>query len=342
MKQMKKIEGYGQLLTDLKARIQAARTRAALAVNQELIKLYWDMGKMIVERQQKHNWGDTVIDRLSQDLRREFPDNTGFSRRNLYLMRQLYLTYKGAEKFVQQLAAQIPWWHNVVILEKVKDPKAREYYLRASVENGWSRNVLVHQIETNAYTRHALTAKTTTFSITLPAPLGEQAEEMLKDPYVFDFVMLEETAKELEVERALLTRLRDFLLELGKGFAFLGSQYRLEVGGEEFFINLLFFHRFLRCLVAIELKTSDFKPEHAGKMNFYLNALDDLVRLPHENPTIGIILCKSKNKVIAEYALKGLTKPIGVSEYQLTRQLPKELQKQLPSVTELEQQLREE
>ncbi len=257
-------------------------------------------------------------------------------------MRMLYLAYRETGEFVPQAVAQIPWGQNIVILEKVKDAQAREYYLRASIENGWSRDVLVHQIETDAYTRHALTAKTTSFTTTLPAPLGEQAEGMLKDPYVFDFVMLEETTKELEVERALLARLRDFLLEMGKGFAFLGSQYRIEVGGEEFFINLLFFHRFLRCLVAIELKTGDFKPEHAGKMNFYLNALDDLVRLPHENPTIGIILCKSKNKVVAEYALKGLTKPIGVSEYQLTRQLPKELQKQLPSVTELEQQLQEE
>jgi predicted nuclease of restriction endonuclease-like (RecB) superfamily len=200
---------------------------------------------------------------------------------------------------------------------------------------------LVHQIETNAHARHKLAAKTTTFKATLPAPLGEQADEMLKDPYVFDFITLEETAKETEVERALLVRLRDFLLELGKGFAFLGSQYRIEVGGEEFFINLLFFHRFLRCLVAVELKAGDFKPEYTGKMNFYLNALDDLVRLPHENPTIGIILCKSKNKVVAEYALKGIAKPIGVSEYQLTRQLPKELQKQLPSVTELERQLQD-
>jgi predicted nuclease of restriction endonuclease-like (RecB) superfamily len=243
---------------------------------------------------------------------------------------------------VQQLAAQIPWWHNVVIFEKVKDPKAREYYLRASIENGWSRNVLVPQIETDAYARHALATKTTTYLTTLPAPLGEQAEEMLKDPYVFDFVTLEPLAKEMEVERALLTMLRDFLLELGKGFAFLGSQYRIEVGGDEFFINLLFFHRGLRCLVAVELKTGDFKPEYAGKMHFYLNALDDLVRLPAENPSIGIILCKSKNKVVAEYALRGMTKPIGVAEYRLTQQLPQELQNQLPSVTELERQLQDE
>jgi len=339
MPQLKDVEGYAQLLNDLKARIQSALTRAALAVNRELLALYWDMGKLIVERQQQHGWGDAVIDRLSQDLRRELPDNKGFSRANLFRMRMFYLSYKDSGEFVAQLVRQIPWGHNIVIWEKVKDSKAREYYLRACIENGWSRNVLVHQIETDAYARHALAAKTTTYLTTLPAPLGEQAEEMLKDPYVFDFVTLESEAKEMDVERALLQGMRDFLLELGKGFAFLGSQYRIEVGGEEFFINLLFFHRGLRCLVALELKTGDFKPEYAGKMHFYLNALDDLVRLPDENPSIGIILCKGKNKVVAEYALRGLTKPIGVAEYRLTQQLPQELQKQLPSVTELEQQL---
>lgn len=341
MMQLRKIKGYAQLLKDLKTRIQAARTRAALAVNQELITLYWDMGKMIVERQQRHGWGDAIIDRLSQDLRRAFPDNKGFSRRNVYRMRMLYLAYKKSRTFVPQLVAQIPWGHNILILEKVKDPRARDYYLRACIHNGWSRNVLAHQIETDVYARHALTAKTTSFAKALPAPLGEQAEEMLKDPYVFDFVMLEPSAKETEVERALLMRLRDFLMELGKGFSFLGSQYRIEVGGEEFFVNLLFFHRVLRSLVAIELKVGDFKPEYAGKMHFYLNVLDSTVRLPHENPTIGIILCKSKNKVVAEYALRGMTKPIGVAEYRLTRQLPQKLKKQLPSVTELEQQLKD-
>jgi predicted nuclease of restriction endonuclease-like (RecB) superfamily len=341
MARVTKLEGYAQLLKDLKARIQAARTQAALAVNRELIALYWDMGKMIVERQQQHGWGDAVIDRLSQDLRREFPDNTGFSRSNLFYMRQFYLTYKDADQIVQQLAGQIPWWHNVVIFSRVKDPPAREYYLRASLKNGWSRNVLAHQIDTDAYARHALAKKTTSFAATLPAPLGEQAEELLKDPYVLDFIGLEETAKETQIEKALIARLRDFLLELGKGFAFLGSQYRVEVGGEEFFINLLFFHRGLRCLVAIELKADDFKPEYAGKMNFYLSVLDDFVRLPDENPAIGIILCRGKNKVVAEYALRGLTKPMGVAEYRLTRHLSKELQKQLPSVTELEQQLKD-
>lgn len=303
--------GYAQLLNDAKARIQAARTRAALAVNRELIALYWDLGRMIVERQKQHGWGDAVIERLGADLRREFPHNTGFSRANLFRMRALYLTYREGNEFVAQLVRQIPWGHNIVILEKIKDPAAREYYLRAAAENGWSRNVLVHQIETDAFARHALNRKTTTFKETLPAPLGDQAEEMLKDPYVFDFVTLDESAKELEVERALLARLRDFLLELGKGFAFLGSQYRLEVGGEEFFINLLFYHRVLRCLVAIELKAGGFKPEYAGKMNFYLNALDDFVRLPDENPSIGLILCKQKNTVVVEYALRGLKTPLG-------------------------------
>lgn len=340
MAPIKKLEEYAQLLDDLKRRIQAARTQAALAVNRELIALYWDMGRMIVERQQQHGWGDAIIDRLSRDLRRAFPDNTGFSRANLFRMRAFYLAYKDADEFVAQLARQIPWWHNVVIMEKVKDRRAREYYLRACAENGWSRNVLVHQIDTDAYARHALAKKTTTFPQTLPAPLGEQAVEMLKDPYVLDFIGLEETAKETQIEKALIARLRDFLLELGTGFAYLGSQYRIEVGGDEFFVDLLFFHRGLRCLVAIELKAGDFKPEYAGKMNFYLNALDDFVRLPDENPSIGIILCRSKNRVIAEYALRGLAKPMSVTEYRLTRQLPKELQKQLPSVRELEQQLK--
>ena len=364
MSRLKEVEDYAQLLNDLKARIQAVRT---LAVNRELIALYWDMGKMIVERQQKHGWGNAVIDSLSQDLRREFPDNKEFSRSNLFYMRQFYLTYKDTDEFVQQLVGQIPWGHNIVIWEKVKDLKAREYYLQACIENGWSRNVLVHQIETDAYARHALTAKTTTYLTTLPAPLGEQAEEMLKDPYMF-------TSFSSLLRKPL--RLRH-VGAIGKGegggAGITGATARLPAGtwkglcvpGQSIphrggrrrvfhqparsnrrlahSLGLrLFFHRGLRCLVAIELKTGDFKPEYAGKMHFYLNALDDLVRLPAENPSIGIILCKGKNKVVAEYALRGMTKPIGVAEYRLTQQLPQELQNQLPSVTELEQQLQDE
>jgi predicted nuclease of restriction endonuclease-like (RecB) superfamily len=332
-------QAYAQLLNDLKARIQTARTKATLAVNRELIALYWDIGRLIVERQQRHGWGDGVIDTLSRDLRRTFPEYTGFSRRNLYRMRMLYLAYRETGEIVPQAVAQIPWGHNLVLLEKVKEVAPREYYLRACIENGWSRNVLVHQIETDAYARQVLPAKTTTFTDTLPAPLGQQAEELLKDPYVFDFVTLEETAKEAEIERALLARLRDFLLELGKGFTFLGNQYRLEVGGEDYSVDLLFFHRGLRCLVAIDLKIGDFQPEHAGKMHFYLNVLDDQVRMPDENPSIGIILCKGKNRTVVEYALKGLTRPMGVAQYQLTRQLPSELQGQLPSAAELEESI---
>jgi predicted nuclease of restriction endonuclease-like (RecB) superfamily len=339
MADVKQLNDYAQLLEDIKARIQATRTRVALAINRELIVLYWDMGKMIVERQQQHGWGDAVIDRLSRDLRRAFPENKGFSRPNLYRMRMFYLAYQGSSEFVSQLARQIPWWHNIVILEQVKDPQSREYYLRACAEHGWSRAVLVHQIETDAYSRHALSTKTTTFRETLPAPLGEQAEEMLKDPYVFDFITLDEAAKEIEIERALLQRLRDFLLELGRGFAFLGSQYRLEVGGKEYFLDLLFYHRLLRSLVVIDLKVGEFEPEMAGKMNFYLNVLDAQVKLPEENPTIGIILCKGKNRTVAEYALRGIGSPIGVAGYQLTQQLPRELQQALPSIAELEEHL---
>ncbi|MBI3920046.1 MAG: DUF1016 domain-containing protein [Armatimonadetes bacterium] len=338
---LKNPDDYGRLLEDLKARIQASRTRAALAVNSELIGLYWDMGRMIVERQQTHGWGNAVIDRVSQDLRRAFPDSKGFSRRNLYLMREFHLSYREAGEFVQQLAAQIPWWHNVLIFSRVKDPAGRTYYLRACLQHGWSRNVLLHQIETDAYSRHALAPKTTSFQETLPAPLGEQADEMLKDPYIFDFVTLEEAARETDLERALLNRLRDFLLELGGGFAFLGSQYPLEAGGKEYFLDLLFYHRLLRCLVAVELKVGEFEPEMAGKMNFYLNVLDDKVRLADENPSIGVILCTNKNTVVAEYALRRSGAPVGVSEYQVTRRLPKELQDALPSASQLERELGE-
>ncbi len=334
-----KLDDYARLLGDLKARIQASRTRAALAVNQELIALYWDMGRMIVERQQEYGWGNAVIDRLSQDLRREFPDSKGFSRRNLYLMREFFLAYRDEIEFVQQVAAQIPWWHNVLIFSRVKDPASRTYYLQACLTHGWSRNVLIHQIETDAYGRQALATKTTSFREALPAPLGEQAEEMLKDPYIFDFITIAEGAKETELERALLARLRDFLLELGSGFTFLGSQYPLGAGGKEYFLDLLFYHRILRCLVAIDLKVGEFEPEMAGKMNFYLNLLDDQVRLEAENPSIGVILCTNKNNVVAEYALRRSGAPIGVSEYQVTRRLPKELQNALPSARELEKEL---
>ncbi len=277
-----------------------------------------------------------MIDRLAQDLRREFPDMKGFSARNLKYMRAFAEAYPDKE-FVQQPVAQIPWGHNVRTLDYVKDPAERIWYIRQTIEHGWSRNVLVHQIESGLY--HRKGKAITNFDRTLPAPQSDLAREVLKDPYVFDFLGLTEDIRERELERQLIARIRDFLLELGVGFAFVGSQVHLEVGGEDFYLDLLFYHLKLRCYVVIELKTGEFKPEYAGKMNFYLSAVDDLFRHPDDRPSIGIILCKSKNKVIVEYALRDTTKPIGVSSYRLTRALPEELKESLPSVEELEREL---
>jgi len=330
--------GYGEFLTDLKERTRRARVKAALSANRELILLYWEIGRMILERQRKEGWGSKVIDRLAQDLRREFPDMKGFSARNLKYMRAFAEAYPD-KKFVQEVLAQITWYHNITLLEKVKDPKERIWYIQQTIEYGWSRNVLVHQIESGLY--HRKGKAITNFDRTLPAPQSDLAQEVLKDPYVFDFLELREEIRERELERELITRIRDFLLELGVGFAFVGSQVHLEVGGEDFYLDLLFYHLKLRCYVVIELKTGEFKPEYAGKMNFYLSAVDDLLRHPDDKPSIGIILCKSKNKVIVEYALRDTTKPIGVSSYRLTRALPEEIKSSLPSVEELERELEE-
>ena len=328
--------GYAEFLADLKERIRRARVKAALSANRELILLYWEIGRMILERQKKEGWGSKVIDRLAQDLRREFPDIRGFSARNLKYMRAFAEAYPDKE-FVQQVAAQIPWFHHCVLLDKVKDTAERIWYIQQTIEHGWSRNVLVHQIESGLY--HRKGKAITNFDRTLPAPQSDLAQEMLKDPYVFDFLGLTEGIRERELERQLIARIRDFLLELGVGFAFVGSQVHLEVGGEDFYLDLLFYHLKLRCYVVIELKTGEFKPEYAGKMNFYLSAVDDLLRHPDDKPSIGIILCKSKNKVIVEYALRDTNKPIGVSSYRLTRALPEDIKGILPSVEELEREL---
>jgi predicted nuclease of restriction endonuclease-like (RecB) superfamily len=304
-----------------------------------LIVLYWEIGRGIVERQEGAGWGDEVLERLSRDLKHEFPELKGFSRRNLYRMRAVYLAYRARSEFVPQAVAQIPWGHNLVLLEKVKDPDEREWYARQTFEHGWSRNVLVHQIETDLYHRQARAEKTTNFPATLPPPESDLVLHTLKDPYVFDFLNVGEEAHEREVERALVERLRDFLLELGAGFAFLGSQYHLEVGGQDFYVDMLFYHHRLRCLVAIELKAGDFEPAHAGQMNFYLSALDDLVRHPEDRPSVGIILCKGRNRTVAEYALRDMSKPVGVSSYQTSGRLPAELARALPSPQELERVL---
>ena len=331
-------QGYSSLLNDLKERIRAAQVRAAVAVNRELVLLYWDIGRDILGRQMEQGWGSKVIDRLATDLHREFPEMTGFSPRNLKYMRAFAEAWPD-ESIVQQAAAQIPWFHNCVILDSVKSPAEREWYIRATIQNGWSRNVLVHQIESGLYHRQGKAA--TNFTRTLPSPQSELAQQVVKDPYNFEFLTLAEEARERDLERALIQQLRDFLLELGVGFAFVGSQYPIQVGGEEFRIDLLFYHLRLRCFVALDLKLTQFQPEYSGKMNFYLSAIDDLLRHTDDQPSIGIILCKTKNQVVAEYALRDLRKPVGVSEYRLTATLPKNLQTSLPTVDELTAELRE-
>jgi len=332
-------QGYDAFLKDLKERIRSAQIRAALAVNRELVLLYWGIGTDILTRQTQHGWGAKVIDRLADDLRRAFPDMSGFSPRNLKYMRAFAEAWPDGQ-FVQQVVAQIPWGHNVRILDHVKGPAEREWYIRQTIQNGWSRNVLVHQIESGLYRRQGKAL--TNFSRTLPAPQSELAQQLVKDPYNFEFLTLAEQARERELERALIDHLRDFLLELGVGFSFVGSQYRLEVGGQEFRLDLLFYHLRLRAFVVIEVKVTDFQPEFSGKMNFYLSAVDDLLRHPDDQPSIGMILCKSKNRVVAEYALRDIRKPVGIAEYRLTGVLPKPLQGSLPTIEELESELKGE
>lgn len=299
MKQM----SYADFLDDLKERIRIAQTKAVLSVNKELISLYWDIGRRIVESQEKSVWGKGVVEKLAGDLRREFPDVKGFSARNLWDMRRFYLAYDDHPN-LRQVVAEIPWGHNLAIINKVKDPSQRAWYLHQTTQNGWSRNVLVHQIESDLYGRQAAAIKTTNFLETLPSPQSELMEQTIKDPYIFDFITIGEDAKERELEKALIEKIRDFLLELGMGFAFMGSQYHLEVDGRDFYLDLLFYHHRLRCLVAIDLKMTDFMPEYAGKMNFYLSALDEMVRHQDDQPSVGIILCKSKSGLVAEYSLR--------------------------------------
>lgn len=330
------ILGYDDLLLELKTKISNAQLRAALAVNKELTLLYWQIGRDILQRQQQQGWGAKVINRLAADLQKAFPEMKGFSRTNLMYMRAFAEAYP-EEQIVQQLVGQIPWGHNVRILDAVKDPTERLWYVQQTIQHGWSRNVLVHHIESQLYHRQGKAI--TNFDRTLPKPQSELVQQVLKDPYSFDFLNLSEEVKERDLERALLKHIRDFLLELGVGFAFVGSQYHLEVGGEDFYIDLLFYHLRLRCFVVIDLKIEEFKPEFSGKMNFYVSAVDDLLRHPDDQPTIGIILCKSKNKVIAEYSLRDMNKPIGVSAYQLRNTLPESLQGNLPTIEQLEAEL---
>ena len=329
-------QGYDELLGALKERVRQAQLEAATAVNRSLVTLYWSIGRDILARQAVQGWGAKVIDRLAADLRKAFPDVRGFSARNLKYMRALAEAWP-SEAFVQQLLHKLPWFHLCLVLDKLKDRTEREWYLRASVEHGWSRNVLSMQIETGLYRREGKAV--TNFERSLPPLQSDLAQQALKDPYKFDFLTISGDVEERRIERGLVEHIRDFLLELGRGFAFVGSQVPLQVGGDDFRIDLLFYHTHLHCFVVIELKAGGFKPEHAGKLNFYLSAVDDLLRTPGDNATIGILLCRGKNRLVAEYALRGHTQPMGVSEYELTEALPEELKAELPSVEDLEAEL---
>ncbi|NEO82834.1 MAG: DUF1016 domain-containing protein [Spirulina sp. SIO3F2] len=327
---------YQTLLHSLKTQIRQAQVKAALAVNRELVLLYWHIGAQILEQQAAQGWGAKVIEQLSQDLRQDFPSLKGFSTRNLKYMRAFAKTYPDFE-IVQGVLAQITWYHNLALLDKLKSPEARLWYAKATVEYGWSRNVLVHQIETKLYERQGKAISN--FAATLPQPQSDLVQNVLKSEYNLEFLELETTVRERELERALIQQMQLFLLELGVGFAFVGSQYRLEVGGEEFFVDLLFYHLQLRCYVVIELKTTAFKPAYAGQINFYVNAVDDLLRHETDQPTIGIVLCRSQHETIVRYALQGMNQPIGVSTYRTTAEFPAEYQGKLPSAEELQAQM---
>ena len=345
--------GYDRFLADLKDRIRAAQVRAALAVNAELVQLYWTIGRDILVRQQQQAWGAKVIERLAADLVRAFPGIEGFSRTNIYRMRAFYHAWPalpGAVAIVPQAVGQfppgfpaelaaIPWGHNTVLIEQVEDPAERLWYARQVIEHGWSRAVLVHWIESGLYARQGKAVHN--FNTTLPQPQSDLAAQLLKDPYNFDFLALAADAAERDLERGLLDHIRKFLIELGAGFAFVGQQVPVEVDGDDFSIDLLFYHLRLRCFVVVDLKVEAFKPEFAGKMNFYLSAVDDLMRHPDDKPSIGLILCRTAKRTVAEYALRDLAKPVGVARYvtRLVETLPPELAGALPSEAQLRAEL---
>ena len=329
---LKSAAAYEGFLANLKKRIRQAQVRAALSVNTELTLLYWQIGQDILQRQEQEGWGSKVIVQLAKDLKQSFPDMKGFSRTNLMYMRAFAAAWPD-EQIVQRTAGQIPWRHNQALIDKLSVPEERLWYAQQSSENGWSRDVLIMQIESNLYQRQG--GAVTNFERTLPKPESDLAQQMIKSPYNFEFLSLGKEVQERELEKALVEHIREFLIELGVGFAFVGSQYRLEVEGDEFFIDLLFYHFKLRRFIVIDLKTTDFKPEYAGKMNFYVAAIDDLLRHPDDNPTIGMVLCRSSKSTIVEYALRDVNTPIAVS----THQLPEQLQDSLPTPGQLEMEL---
>ncbi len=327
---------YVDWLKNVKERIRLARVKVALAANSELLDFYWDLGKMMVESSSSAKWGNNWMNEMSVDLRKEFPDMDGFSKTNLYNIRRLYTFYKDDE-FFHQLGGKIPWRHNVEIFTKVKDLQAAHFYIQQTIENGWSRDVLALQIKSRLLERQGKSISN--FEHTLPKPQSDLATQTLKDPYIFDFLTMSNPFHEKDIEEQLLSHITKFLLELGKGFAFVGRQYHILVGETDYKIDLLFYHLKLRCYVVIELKNTKFIPEYAGKLNFYLSAIDSLVKSEFDNPTIGILMCRDKNNFETEFALRDINKPMGVSEFQLTEILPDEFKSALPTIEEIEQDL---
>lgn len=323
---------YEKFLKEIKQRIKLAQYQALKQINKEIIQLYWDLGHKIVTSQKQHAWGKSIVESLSKDLQSAFPGISGYSADNLWRMRKFFLYYKNKPKLAP-LVQEIAWAHNIVILEKCKDDFSREFYIRMTKKFGWTKNVLIHQIENQSYEKTLLNQ--TNFNKTLPNKIKDQAMLAVKDEYTFNFLELAEEHSEKELERAIINRINRFLIEMGGVFAFMGNQYRLEVEGEEYFIDLLLYHRRLKCLVAIELKVGKFLPEYAGKMQFYLAALDHTVKEKDERPSIGIILCKEKKRTVVEYTLKECNKPIAVASYKTTSTLPKELRKELPAPSQI-------
>lgn len=358
-------DDYRGFIRDIKHRIQSAQIKAAVSVNRELLRLYWDLAERIIAKQKASSWGDGFLAQMSRDLQVEFPDMAGFSLRNLKYIRQWFQFWSDESAIGQQavaqlpcsrnnvisqqpvgqsnqivgqrLVAQIPWGHNLVIISKVKKIEEALFYVQKTIQNNWSRAVLTHQIELNLYRRSGKAVSN--FQATLPEPQSDLARQTLKDPYNFDFLTLRAKHDEKELEDALVTHVTRFLLELGAGFSYVGKQHKLEIEGDEFFIDLLFYHTRLHCYVVIELKAVKFKPEFAGKLNFYVSAVDGTLKTKRDNPTIGILICKSKNDTVVEYTLKDMRKPIGISEYQITKHLPKEYRSSLPSIEEIETEL---
>jgi len=362
---------YGDLLADIKICIRQAQNRAVMSANAEMLRMYWDIGRMVAKKQDAEGWGAAVIPRLAVDLRNDLPEIKGFSERNLGRMIAFFRAYSNLDEILPQpvaklnqkqkqgpanlpqavaktghadamkgllrLVPKIPWGHNILLMEKVKDVSERLWYMEQVLENGWSRAMLSAAIKSNAHDRQG--AAVTNFDMRLPQPHAQLAQDTLKDPYIFDFLTLDKPFRERKLEAGLVDHLERFLLELGAGFAFVGRQVHLDVAEENFYIDLLFYHLRLRSFVVVDLKIGPFKPEYAGKINFYCNVVDDQYRHETDNPTIGLILCQDKKRVLAEYALRGMNKPIGISEYELTRALPEELKSALPTIEEIEAEL---